>query len=87
MSNKPFFTRRFGDGYMINVRCEIETVEEVLQSVRRFIPEATLREQRPRQLILHIKPNVLPISDLFSRMESARSESNMVTDIPNLVQF
>jgi len=63
---------------MINVRCEVETVGEVLRSVQSAIPEATLREQRPRQLIWHIKPNLLPISAIFSRMEIARSTSSMV---------
>lgn len=63
---------------MINVRCDVETRVEVLQSVQTAIPEATLREQRPRQLVWHIKPDILPISTLFSRMETARAMTNMV---------
>ena len=49
-----------------------------MQSVQAAIPEARLREQRPRQLIWHVKPNTLPISVLFNKMEEARTTSNMV---------
>lgn len=66
---------------MINVRCEIETRAQVMQSVQAAIPGARLREQRPRQLIWHVKPNTLPISVLFSKMEEARTTSNMVFNI------
>ena len=63
---------------MINVRIEMSTEGEVLQSVQRAIPEARLREQRPRQLVWHVPPNVLPISVLFAKMEEARKITNMV---------
>lgn len=63
---------------MINVRCEVNTAGEILQSVQRTIPEARLREQRPRQLVWHVPPNVLPISALFGRMEAVRKTTNMV---------
>lgn len=66
---------------MINVRCEVNTAAEVLLSVQAVLPEATLREQRPRQLIWHVKPNVLPISALFGKMETARQNSRMVITI------
>lgn len=63
---------------MINVRCELETSGEVMQSVQSFIPEARLRERRPRQLIWHVQPNTLQISTLFKRMEEARAATPMV---------
>ncbi len=53
---------------------------EVLQHVQSLIPEARLRERRSRQLIWHIQPNVLQISTLFQRMETARAATNMVCD-------
>ena len=69
---------RFGNGYMINVRCEVESIGEILQRVQSLIPEARLRERRSRQLIWHIQPNMLQISTLFQRMETARAATNMV---------
>lgn len=63
---------------MINVRCEIETMGDVLQSVQSLIPEARLRERRSRQLIWHVQPNLLQISALFQRMERARAATPMV---------
>ncbi|KAK4029566.1 hypothetical protein OUZ56_022545 [Daphnia magna] len=69
---------KFGDGYMINVRCEVETISEVLQCVESLIPEARLRERRSRQLIWHVQPNLLQISTLFQRMEDARTATPMV---------
>lgn len=63
---------------MINVRCEVETMGEVLQSVQSLIPEARLRERRSRQLIWHVQPNILQISALFQRMERARAATPMV---------
>ena len=72
-----YFTR-FGDGYMINVRCEVETVGEVMHCVQSAIPEAQLREKRSRQLIWHVPPNTLPISTLFEKMEAARVITPMV---------
>jgi ATP-binding cassette subfamily A (ABC1) protein 1 len=65
---------------MINVRCEVETVSEVLQRVESLIPEAQLRERRSRQLIWHVKPNLLQISTLFQRMEAARKVTPMVRE-------
>lgn len=73
--NSPF---RFGDGYMINVRCEVESVSEILLCVQSAIPEAKLREKRSRQLIWHIGPNILSISTLFNKMEAARATTDMV---------
>lgn len=73
-----FLTRSFGEGYMINVRCEVESAVEVLQSVQSAIPEAALQERRPRQLILNIKLNILPISELFKRMETIRMNNDKV---------
>ena len=70
---------RFGNGYMISARCEIECVSDVLQSVQSVIPEARLRERRSRQLIWHIQPNVLSISSLFNKMEAARAATQMVS--------
>lgn len=64
---------------MINVRCEIESVSDVLQYIETAIPEAHLRERRSRQLIWQIQLNVLPISTLFNRMETARAATNMVS--------
>ncbi|XP_046463654.1 ATP-binding cassette sub-family A member 7-like isoform X2 [Daphnia pulex] len=69
---------RFGNGYMISARCEMEYVSDVLQSVQSVIPEARLRERRSRQLIWHIQPNVLSIASLFNRMEAARAATQMV---------
>lgn len=63
---------------MINVRCEVETMGEVLQSVQSLIPEARLRERRSRQLIWQVQPNLLQISTLFQRMEAARAATPMV---------
>ena len=63
---------------MINVRCEVESAVEVLQSVQSAIPEAALQERRPRQLIWNIKLNVLPISELFKRMETIRMNNDKV---------
>lgn len=68
---------------MINVRCEVETVSEVLQRVESLIPEAQLRERRSRQLIWHVKPNLLQISTLFQRMEAARKVTPMVREFWN----
>ena len=65
---------------MINVRCEVETVSEVLQRVETLIPEVQLRERRSRQLIWHVKPNLLQISTLFQRMEAARKVTPMVRE-------
>ena len=73
-----FLIRSFGEGYMINVRCEVESAVEVLQSVQSAIPEAALQERRPRQLIWNIKLNVLPISELFKRMETIRMNNDKV---------
>jgi hypothetical protein len=70
---------RFGNGYMISARCEMEYVSDVLQSVQSVIPEARLRERRSRQLIWHIQPNVLSIASLFNRMEAARAATQMVS--------
>ncbi len=70
---------RFGNGYMISARCEMEYVSDVLQSVQSAIPEARLRERRSRQLIWHIQPNVLSIASLFNRMEGARAATQMVS--------
>lgn len=67
---------------MINVRCEVETISEVLQCVESLIPEARLRERRSRQLIWHVQPNLLQISTLFQRMEDARTATPMVS-VPN----
>ena len=72
---------RFGNGYMINVRCDLESSGEVMQSVESLIPEARLRERRPRQLIWHVQPNTLQISTLFKRMEEARTATPMVIQI------
>ncbi|XP_059350163.1 phospholipid-transporting ATPase ABCA1-like [Daphnia carinata] len=69
---------RFGNGYMISARCEVEHISDVLQHVQLAIPEARLRERRSRQLIWHIQPNVLSISALFNKMEAARETTNMV---------
>ena len=80
-----FNTTRFGDGYMINVRCEVETVGEVKHCVQSAIPEALLREQRSRQLIWHVPPNTLPISALFERLEATRRASSMVIFYYHLV--
>lgn len=63
---------------MINVRCELESVGDVLRHVQLAIPEASLREQRSRQIIWHVKPNALAISALFKRMETVRRDSNLV---------
>ena len=64
---------------MINVRCEVESVGDILQHVQTTIPEARLREKRSRQLIWHILPNILPVSALFNKMETARASTNMVS--------
>jgi len=63
---------------MINVRCEVETVGEIMHCVQSAIPEAQLREKRSRQLIWHIPPNTLPISTLFEKLEATRRTSSMV---------
>lgn len=63
---------------MINIRCEMEAVGDVLQYVQLNIPEARLREQRSRQIIWHIKPNVLTIATLFQKMEEARVATSLV---------
>ena len=68
---------------MITVRCEADSLSAVLQYMQSALPEARLREQRSRQLIWHVKSNVLSVSALFSRMESARVATNMVTQKEN----
>lgn len=65
---------------MINVRCEIESVNDVLQYVQTAIPEARLRERRSRQLIWHIQSNALSISTMFNRMEAARTAISIVSE-------
>lgn len=72
---------------MINVRCEMESVSDVLQYIQAAIPEARLRERRSRQLIWQIQLNVLPISTLFNRMETARAATNMVSHQVNSITF
>lgn len=72
---------------MINVRCEMESISEILQYVQTAIPEARLRERRSRQLIWHIQPNILPISALFNKMEAARATTNMVSQKANLLKY
>lgn len=57
---------------MISVRCELGTMAGVLENVQSVLPEARLREQRSRQLVWHVPHNVLPISEMFRRMETAR---------------
>ena len=69
---------RFGNGYMINVRCEKDTAQEVVQCIQSTIPEARLQEQRHRQLVWHVLPNVLSISAMFHRMEAARASAPIV---------
>lgn len=56
----------------------MEKRDEVRLTVQDAIPEAHLREQRPRQLIWHVSHDILPVSVLFSRMEAAREENSSV---------
>ena len=62
---------------MINVRCEGDGIESVMQCVQSTIPEARFREQSYRQLVWHVAPDALPISVLFQRMEAARAATAM----------
>lgn len=66
---------------MINVRCDGEAQDEVIWKVQVSIPEAQLREQRPRQLIWHVKLNSLSVSILFSRMEAIRIACTSVMNL------
>lgn len=76
-SDRVVNLHRFGNGYMINVRCEGDGAEAVMQYIHSTIPEAQFREQSYRQLVWHIQPDVLPISVLFQRMEAARVSTAM----------
>nr|QST14975.1 ABCA1-1 protein [Diaphanosoma celebensis] len=69
---------RFGNGYMINVRCKKDSVEQVLEQVRAVLPEGRLRERRHCQLVWHVQPGALSVAAMFIRMEAARSASEMV---------
>jgi len=68
---------RFGNGYMINVRCENDGIDGVMQYIQSTIPEARFRDQSYRQLVWHVQPDALSISALFQRMEAARTSTAM----------
>ena len=62
---------------MINVRCENDGIDGVMQYIQSTIPEARFRDQSYRQLVWHVQPDALSISALFQRMEAARTSTAM----------
>jgi len=71
---------RFGDGYMINVRCNSNSEDRVLLEIEGTMPEARLREKRNCQIVWHVEPNVLSISTMFLRMEEVSRRNPDITD-------
>ncbi len=70
----------FGDGYMINVRCNSNSEDRVLLEIEGTMPEARLREKRNCQIVWHVEPNVLSISTMFLRMEEVSRRNPDITD-------